>query len=1027
MRIVIDAQALQSARLEPKPRETLLAFLTALADDLAWHEVFLLLNGQRGRVAAIREAFRKRLRASEVRLWYAVEPIGIGHDRVGWQHEAARLAREAAIASIDPDLVIAAFCLDGSALDAVFSAGQLCAVPTLAYLSPTSQLTLSHERFAVDNLAQQLRQATGVVATASSGPKVGLVGEERQDLLVTVDGPAEARAWLSQQAELTSMRLPPEPAQKPRLAYVSPLPPERSGISFYSAELLPSLARHYDIDVIVKQAPAESPQSLPYGVKDAKWFAAHAGAYDRIVYHFGNSVFHRHMFELIDQHPGVVVLHDFFLSGVVADMDTSGYAPGAWVRELYESHGYRAASERFLDKQHAEVAWRYPCSGSVLARASGVIVHSESTRALVRQWHGADAARRTSVIPHMRAATAQSDRLAARRTLGLGAEDFVVCAFGGMGPTKLNRRLVDAWLASKLAADARCTLIFVGAPEGGAYGRDLAQRLAGAEGSRIGITGWVDEERFQLYLAAADLAVQLRALSRGETSGTVLDCMNAGVPLIVNAHGSMADLPAQAVWLLPDAFEDSALTEAIETLHDDRDRSTQLAQRAREHIRDKHNPDKIAALYALAIETFAARPRMGLGRLAKPLAAAAAKDRQGIAAYEAVATSTALSLSPPFAARQLLVDVSAIARTDLRTGIERAVRALLRELIATQTPTLRIEPVWVEDRTLRYARQFTMKFLGAETRHLHDEPVEFHAGDIYFMPDLDHDSVIRNRDTYRAMRDHGVSVNFMVHDLLPVTMPQYFPPQAAAMHEAWLKVVNEADRAVCVSRTVAQEFADWQAGQETANARIWHSHHGADLAASHPTNGQPRGARRMLEQIAAAKTFLMVGTVEPRKGHADALDAFEALWAKGSQAHLVVVGKPGWMVDGLVDRLDKHPETGKRLTWIRQASDEFLERIYAASSCLLAASHGEGFGLPLVEASTHGLPVIARDIPVFREVAGDSALYFNATRPGALAATIEEWLKLDAEGKAPASSGMRRLTWAESARNLLALLMEDWG
>ncbi len=98
----------------------------------------------------------------------------------------------------------------------------------------------------------------------------------------------------------------------------------------------------------------------------------------------------------------------------------------------------------------------------------------------------------------------------------------------------------------------------------------------------------------------------------------------------------------------------------------------------------------------------------------------------------------------------------------------------------------------------------------------------------------------------------------------------------------------------------------------------------------------------------------MVGTIEPRKGHAMVLSAFETLWAEGHDVNLVIVGRKGWLVDALCSRLAGHARLGRRLFWFESASDEYLDAIYANSSCLMAASEGEGFGLPLIEAAQRG-------------------------------------------------------------------------
>ncbi|KAB2854879.1 MAG: glycosyltransferase family 4 protein, partial [Bauldia sp.] len=116
---------------------------------------------------------------------------------------------------------------------------------------------------------------------------------------------------------------------------------------------------------------------------------------------------------------------------------------------------------------------------------------------------------------------------------------------------------------------------------------------------------------------------------------------------------------------------------------------------------------------------------------------------------------------------------------------------------------------------------------------------------------------------------------------------------------------------------------------------------------------------------------------------------------------------------------------GSRLFWLEGVADEYLERVYAASDCLIAASEGEGFGLPLVEAARHRLSILARDIPVFREVAGDHAAYFSGLEPEDLSGAVERWLDLYRDGRHPKSDGMPWTTWQESARRLLAILCRD--
>jgi glycosyltransferase involved in cell wall biosynthesis len=105
----------------------------------------------------------------------------------------------------------------------------------------------------------------------------------------------------------------PVTRHRPLLALVAPLPPKRTGISGYSAKLLPYLARHYEIVCIVDQEAKGPLFTEEFPVHDPQWLAANESRVERILYQFGNSPAHKHMFGLLERYPGVVVLHDFYL------------------------------------------------------------------------------------------------------------------------------------------------------------------------------------------------------------------------------------------------------------------------------------------------------------------------------------------------------------------------------------------------------------------------------------------------------------------------------------------------------------------------------------------------------------------------------------------------------------------------------------------------------------------------------------------------------------------------------------------
>ena len=104
--------------------------------------------------------------------------------------------------------------------------------------------------------------------------------------------------------------------------------------------------------------------------------------------------------------------------------------------------------------------------------------------------------------------------------------------------------------------------------------------------------------------------------------------------------------------------------------------------------------------------------------------------------------------------------------------------------------------------------------------------------------------------------------------------------------------------------------------------------------------------------------------------------------------------------------------------------DNLLAEIYEISTCLICASTGEGFGLPIIEAAQHNLPVLARDIPVFREVGGDAVHYF-AGESLEIAAAIKEWISLKENHKIPKIENLNWLTWSQSTEQLINAVLRN--
>jgi len=383
--------------------------------------------------------------------------------------------------------------------------------------------------------------------------------------------------------------------------------------------------------------------------------------------------------------------------------------------------------------------------------------------------------------------------------------------------------------------------------------------------------------------------------------------------------------------------------------------------------------------------------------------------------------------------KQLLIDVSDISRIDLKTGIQRVVRAQLIELLKNPPNGYRVEPIYLTDEGghwhYKYARKFTANILGLDNIGLEDEAIDYYEGDIFYASDLSPMVINAHKaDLYKKMRAKNVKINFLVYDILPILRPDCYPEGGKKTCEDWVDAISSvSDNLICISKSVADELISYLKSQNKLREDlvITYIHIGADIENSVPTKGLPQDHERVLKLLTSKPSFLMVGTIEPRKGHLQTIKAFEILWQKGLDINLVIVGKEGWMVEHVIDLIRTHKELNKRLFWLSGISDEYLEKIYASSTCFIMASEGEGFGLPIIEAARHKLPIIARDIPIFREIAGDSAYYFpNDKSPQTLANTIENWLNLYKENKHPKPDGIKYITWKENVKRLLEVILE---
>jgi glycosyltransferase involved in cell wall biosynthesis len=820
---------------------------------------------------------------------------------------------------------------------------------------------------------------------------------------------------------------------KPTLAFVSPLPPTASGIANYCVEILPALARFYEITLVVENPAALDPTlAQQFAVSNHAQLMRQGNRFDRVMYHFGNSPFHYDYFMLLQAHPGVVVLHDIYLGDCILS-NRSQLGTAELYQAIYASHGWAAMTD--CAGPVAQAIGLYPACGSVFSDSYGVIVHNAFARAILSQYFGEKLLSQLAQIPLARTLKELPDKTNARRDLGIADESRVYASFGLINQYKCIEELLEAWEMSGLASESSARLYLVG----GCSNTEIEKNVRGCiarlrNKEQVILTGYVDNRQYDQYLGATDVAVQLRRESRGESSAALLDCMGAGLATIINAHGSMAELPDDSVIKLADDFSLKELAQALRTTFETPAMVDAMSMISRSHVRKFHAPDVVAKAYHESMESsYAKNAKLGIRELNASVLAPKVKRLSAATIWTLCEEINDLMACAGhgeslLAGQQLLVDISAVVRRDHGSGIQRVVRNILRELLMFSQSGYRVEAVYYdfESECFRYARTFVNQFMGLAPLYLCDDAVEARPGDIFLGLDLYYaiPERAKSRKWLQFWRGRGVRICHVVYDLLPIVLPDCFPPDQVPLYTNWLKAVTQvSDSVVCISKAIADEYRTWleqQAVREQSQPQIGYFHLGAEMESRGNTVAVTHHETQVLNKLREQPYLLMVGTIEPRKGHEQVLDAFEALWSQGSKLSLVVVGTMGWIDGRFATRIKRMKDESSTFHWLDYVSDNMLKLLYQQAAGTMMASLGEGFGLPLIEAAYYGSSLLARDLPVFREVCGNSAWYFNATDAQQLASELQEWLNRYHTNSLPDSGEMKWMNWKQSSEKLLA-------
>jgi glycosyltransferase involved in cell wall biosynthesis len=294
-----------------------------------------------------------------------------------------------------------------------------------------------------------------------------------------------------------------------------------------------------------------------------------------------------------------------------------------------------------------------------------------------------------------------------------------------------------------------------------------------------------------------------------------------------------------------------------------------------------------------------------------------------------------------------------------------------------------------------------------------EEPLTFRGGDCLVLADQSWN--YRVWLATQQAQAQGANVVLVLYDLIPIRHPEFCPPLFTDVFRLWLvRMLGCCDMVMCISAATEADLLTWCTEENLPLPRTRHFRLGCDLPKENAGDIRESIARFMRSSV---PVFAAVGTIEPRKNYSMLLRTFERLWLEGVNAHLLIAGRTTGEETDLVERLRMHPEQGRRLLTLFDASDQELAHVYGHARALVFPSLAEGFGLPLVEARAHDCQVIASDIPAFRELEEPGISYFSVGAADQLSRLIVH--HADKCNSPPHRTSKPAWSWAQSSTELL--------
>ncbi|OIQ07952.1 D-inositol-3-phosphate glycosyltransferase [Moorella thermoacetica] len=382
-----------------------------------------------------------------------------------------------------------------------------------------------------------------------------------------------------------------------KIAWFSPLPPLKSGISEYSELILYHLKNYADVDLWVDGFSPHPHICRDFRVinyAQERKVLPLLKTYDAIVYNMGNNAeFHSGMYEVLKEYAGIVILHDYILHHFFA---------GYWINKKGNPEGYLQEVRRQYGPEVEELAkkslqplakqlWeteevqRYPLNKSVLEKAAGVVVHSEFVKALLE---GTGMARKILKLNSPYYPVPASSLKKTREELHLPKDKVIFASMGFIVPFKRLDKVLQV-IASNDFLRKNVFVLVIGEGTPNYQLEKMAENL-GLTG-QVKFLGYLPIEEAYAYLNCADVCLNLRYPSMGETSGSLIRIMCLGKPAVVSNVGWYSELPDDCAVKINPGNEAEELAIWLRRLALDSGLRSQMGEAARKYVLKEHSPE----------------------------------------------------------------------------------------------------------------------------------------------------------------------------------------------------------------------------------------------------------------------------------------------------------------------------------------------------------------------------------------------------------------------------------------------------